>query len=327
MKRLIHCNFAAAISLAVIAGANAQSYPVRPVRVIVPFSAGGGLDIVMRPLAEKLGAPLGQSVVLDNRPGADGMIGVQLVAKAPPDGYTLLAASTGPMVINPALNPVLKLNMPYDTLRDFAPITLLVVQPMCLVVHPSLPVKTVKDLVALAKAKPGQLNYGSGGIGNGAHLAAGMFKVATGTNIVHVPYKGAAPAVVDLISGQVHLMVNSIPVLLPHIRSGKLRALAVGADHRMRVLPEVPTMREAGVERFNAASWYGLFAPAGTPKDIVARLNAEAVKVLRSKEYMDYMLPQGAEPIGNTPEQFVAHIQAELAKWRQAVKDAGIKSE
>ncbi|OGA48110.1 MAG: hypothetical protein A3F74_00285 [Betaproteobacteria bacterium RIFCSPLOWO2_12_FULL_62_58] len=325
MKRLSGLACAVIASVFWTAAAYPQSYPNRPVRVIVPFPPGGGLDIVMRPVNEKLSAAFGQSFITDSRPGADGMIGTQLVAKSPPDGYTLLASSTGPMVINAALNPVLKLNMPYDTLRDFAPITLLVVQPMALVVHPSLPVKSVKELIAFAKARPGELNYGSGGIGNGAHLAAEMFRAAAGLQIVHVPYKGAAPAVVDLISGRVHMMINSIPVLLRHIRGGKLRPLAVGADHRMPVLPEVPTMREAGVERFNAQSWYGFFAPGGTPRDIVARLNAEASKILRSKEIRDFLVPQGAEPIGNTPEEFTAHIAAELAKWRQAVQDAGIK--
>lgn len=225
------------------------------------------------------------------------------------------------MVINPALN----LKMPYDTLKDFAPITLVVVQPLCLVVHPSLPVKSVKELVALAKARPGQLNYGSGGIGNGAHLAGELFKTATGTDIIHIPYKGAAPAVVDLLAGQVHMMLNSIPVLLPHIRAAKLRALAVGNRTRMAILPEVPTMHEAGVAKFDANSWYGFFAPAGTPKEIVSRLNAESAQILRGQEMRDFLLPQGAEPIGNSPEEFSAHIKAELAKWAQAVKAADVK--
>ncbi len=299
----------------------AQNYPQRAVRIVAPFPPGGGLDLIARALGQKLAVALGQPVVIDNRAGADGMIGSEQVARATPDGYTLLISSTGPMVINPALN----LKMPYDTQKDFAPITLVVVQPLCLVVHPSLPVKSVKELVALAKIRPGQLNYASGGIGNGAHLAGELFKTATATDIVHVPYKGAAPAVVDLLAGQVHIMLNSIPVLLPHIRAGKLRALAVGADHRMSILAEVPTMREAGVARFDANSWYGFFAPAGTPPEIVGRLNAEAAKILRSQEMRDFLSPQGAEPIGNTTEEFAAHIRAELAKWVQAVKLAGVK--
>jgi len=301
--------------------AAAQPYPNRPIRIVAPFPAGGGLDLVSRALGQRLSATLGQSIIIDNRAGADGMIGTEQVARATPDGYTLLISSTGPMVINPALN----LKMPYDTLRDFAPITLVVVQPLCLVVHPSLPVKSVKELVALAKARPGQLNYGSGGIGNGAHLAGELFKTATGTDIVHIPYKGAAPAVVDLLAGQVHMMLNSIPVLLPHIRAAKLRALAVGNRSRMAILPEVPTMHEAGVAKFDANSWYGFFAPAGTPKEIVSRLNAESAKILRGQEMRDFLSPQGAEPIGNSPEEFSAHIKAELAKWAQAVKAADVK--
>ena len=301
--------------------AAAQPYPNRPIRIVAPFPAGGGLDLVSRALGQRLSAALGQSVIIDNRAGADGMIGTEQVARATPDGYALLISSTGPMVINPALN----LKMPYDTLKDFAPITLVVVQPLCLVVHPSLPVKSVKELVALAKARPGQLNYGSGGIGNGAHLAGELFKTATGTDIVHIPYKGAAPAVVDLLAGQVHMMLNSIPVLLPHIRAAKLRALAVGNRSRMAILPEVPTMHEAGVAKFDANSWYGFFAPAGTPKEIVSRLNAESAKILRGQEMSDFLSPQGAEPIGNSPEEFSAHIKAELAKWAQAVKAADVK--
>jgi tripartite-type tricarboxylate transporter receptor subunit TctC len=301
--------------------ATAQNYPVRPIRIVAPFPAGGGLDLVARALGQRLSAALGQSVIIDNRAGADGMIGTEQVAKAAPDGYTLLISSTGPMVINPALS----LKMPYDTVKDFAPITLVVVQPLCLVVHPSLPVKSVKELVALAKARPGQLNYGSGGIGNGAHLAGELFKIATATDIVHVPYKGAAPAVVDLLAGQVQIMLNSIPVLLPQIRAGKLRALAVGADHRMAIMPDTPTMREAGIAKFDANSWYGFFAPAATPREIVGKLNAEAAKILRGQEMRDFMSQQGADAIGNSPEEFSAHIKSELAKWSLAVRTANVQ--
>ena len=311
----------AALLLSVMPLASAQNYPTKPVRIVAPFPPGGGLDLVARALGQRLSAVFGQSIIIDNRSGADGMIGTEQVAKAPPDGYTLLISSTGPMVINPALN----LKMPYDTVKDLAPVTLVVVQPLCLVVHPSLPVKSVKELVALAKAKPGQLNYGSGGIGNGAHLAGELFKLATSTDIVHVPYKGAAPAVVDLLAGQVQIMLNSIPVMLPQIRAGKLRALAVGADHRMAILPEIPTMHEAGVSSFDANSWYGFFAPAGTPRDIVARLNAESARILRSAEMRDFMGQQGADAIGNTAEEFAAHIRAELAKWSLAVKTARVQ--
>jgi tripartite-type tricarboxylate transporter receptor subunit TctC len=320
MMRLV-CTVLAFLScLLTVSASVAQNYPARTIRIVAPFPPGGGLDLISRALAQKLAVALGQQVIVDNRAGADGMIGTEQVARSTPDGYTLLISSTGPMVINPALNR----RMPYDTLKDFAPITLVVVQPLCLVVHPSLPVKSVKELVVLAKARPGQLNYGSGGIGNGAHLAGELFKTATSADIVHVPYKGAAPAVVDLLAGQVHMMLNSIPVLLPHIRAGKLRALAVGAENRMAILTEVPTMREAGVAAFDANSWYGFFAPAGTPRDVVARLNAESARILRGQEMRDLLSPQGAEPVGNSSEDFIAHIRAELAKWTLAVKAAGV---
>jgi tripartite-type tricarboxylate transporter receptor subunit TctC len=302
--------------------AAAQVYPARAVRIVAPFPPGGGLDLVSRALAQRLTPALGQQVIVDNRAGADGMIGSEQVARAAPDGYTLLVSSTGPMVINPALN----LKMPYDTVRDFAPVTLVVIQPMALVVHPSLPARSVKELIALAKAKPGQLNYGSGGIGNGAHLAFEIFKAETRTDIVHIPYKGAAPAVIDLLAGEVHMMLNSIPVLFPHMKAGKLRALAVGADHRMAIIPEVPTMKEAGLKQFDANSWYGFFAPAGTPREIVGRLSTESSKILRSPEMREFFSQQGAEAIGNTPDQFAAHIKAELAKWRRAVEYSGARA-
>ncbi len=313
--------FVLMLSLLSVSGAMSQNYPNRPIRIVAPFPPGGGLDMVSRALAQRMSAPLGQSVIIDNRAGADGMIGTEQVARAAADGYTLLISSTGPMVINPALN----LKMPYDTVKDFAPITLVVVQPLCLVVHPSLPVKSVKELVALAKSRPGQLNYGSAGIGNGAHLAGELFKIATGIDIVHVPYKGAAPAVVDLLAGQVQIMLNSIPVLLPQIRAGKLKALSVGADHRMAMMPETPTMLEAGVARFDANSWYGFFAPAATPKDIVGKLNTEAAKILRGQELRDFMAQQGADSIGNSSEEFAAHIKSELTKWSLAVKAANVQ--
>ena len=313
--------FVLMLSLLSASGAMSQNYPNRPIRIVAPFPPGGGLDMVSRALAQRMSAPLGQSVIIDNRAGADGMIGTEQVARAAADGYTLLISSTGPMVINPALN----LKMPYDTVKDFAPITLVVVQPLCLVVHPSLPVKSVKELVALAKSRPGQLNYGSAGIGNGAHLAGELFKIATGIDIVHVPYKGAAPAVVDLLAGQVQIMLNSIPVLLPQIRAGKLKALSVGADHRMVMMPETPTMLEAGVARFDANSWYGFFAPAATPKDIVGKLNTEAAKILRGQELRDFMAQQGADSIGNSSEEFAAHIKSELTKWSLAVKAANVQ--
>lgn len=309
------------LALAVLAmPAFAQSYPSRPIRIVAPFPAGGGVDIVSRALAQKLSAALGQSVIVDNRAGADGMIGSEMVARSPKDGYTLLFASTGPLVINPALNA----KMPYDIVRDFAPITLGVENPMCLVIHPSVPAHSVRELIAFAKARPGQLNYASGGVGNALHLAGEIFKTLTGVDIVHVPYKGGAPAVTDLVAGQVHMMISSIPMMLPQIRSGRLRALAVNSEARMALLPVVPTMREAGLPGFNANSWYGLLAPAGVPAEILNRLNLESVKILRSDEMRNYLGLQGANPVGNSREEFSAHIKVELAKWAPVVKKAGL---
>ena len=300
---------------------SAQGYPSKPVRVVVPFSAGGGSDLVARAIAPKLTATLGQSVIIDNRPGADGQIGASQVARAPADGYTLLVGTTGPMVISPALEA----KMPYYTLRDFAPITQLVTQPIALIVHPLLPVATVSQFVTLAKARPGALNYGSAGVGNGTHLAAEIFSNVTGIKMVHVPYKGTGPAVTDLLSGQVQVMFSSIPVLLPHIQSHRLKALAVGSEARMPMLPTVPTMTEGGVKGFDASSWYGLFAPAGTPAEVMRRLNAETVSALKSPEISALLSSQGAAPVGSSIEQFSSHVRSELGKWRRAVEAAGVK--
>jgi tripartite-type tricarboxylate transporter receptor subunit TctC len=299
----------------------AQTYPEKPIRIVVPFSAGGGADIVGRAVATPLSRSLGQTIVVDNRAGADGQIGASQVAKSPPDGYTLLVGSTGPMVISPALET----RMPYDTLRDFAAITQLSTQPIALVVHPSLPVTTVAQFVALARAQPRELNYASAGVGNGTHLAAEIFSSITGVRMVHVPYKGTAPAVTDLIGGHVQVLFSSLPVMLAHIKAGKLRALAVGSDKRMPMLPDVPTMSEAGVKGFDASSWYGLFAPAGTPAAIVARLNSEVARVLGGAEIRELLLAQGAQPVGNSSAALTAHIQAELVKWQKAVRAAGLK--
>jgi tripartite-type tricarboxylate transporter receptor subunit TctC len=302
---------------------SAQTYPSKPVRIIVPFSAGGGSDLVARAISPKLTAALGQSVIIDNRPGADGQIGASQVAKAPPDGYTLLVGTTGPMVINPALEA----KTPYDTLRDFAPITQLITQPIALVVHPSLPVATVSQFVAFAKTRPGQLSYGTAGTGSGTHLGAEIFAGLTGIKMLHVPYKGTAPAVTDVMSGQVQAIFSSIPVLLPHIQSHRLKALAVGSEARMPMLPGVPTMSEAGVTGFDASSWYGLFAPAGTSADVLRRLNTETASALKSPEIDKLLSSQGAFPVGSSVEQFSAHIRTELVKWKRAVEAAGVKGQ
>lgn len=328
MNSLIRILFLSSAASALVLGAGvgtglAQNYPDKPVRIVVPFSPGGGSDIVTRAFALPLSSVLGQPVVVDNRPGADGSIGAMIVAKSPPDGHTLLVGTTGPIVISPAL----KAKMPYEVLRDFAPVTQLITQPIWLVVHPSLPVKTVSEFISLAKARPGELNYGSAGIGNGTHLAAEIFKSITRVNIVHVPYKGTAPAVTDLVGGHMQVIFSSISVMLSHISAGKLRPLAVGSEKRMSMLPNVPTMAESGVRGFDASSWYGLFAPAGTPGPTIARLSSEVSRILHGAEIQKLMVAQGAAPVGNTPEAFTAHIKVEQVKWREAVRAAGVKPE
>jgi tripartite-type tricarboxylate transporter receptor subunit TctC len=312
------------ITLLVMApgAAGAQSYPSRPIRMIVPFPAGGTMEVVGRPLTNKLTEALGQTVITDNRPGANGVTGSALVAGAPADGYTLLFAPTGPLVISPALQ-----KMPYDVEKDFAPITVVVSQPMCLVVDPALPVKSVRELIALAKAKPGQINFASAGVGNAIHLAGEMFRTAAGIDIVHVPYKGTPMAFTEIIGGHVQMIITSIPGMLPHIKAGRLRPLGVTSAARMEVLPQVPTFTEAGFPQFRPTSWYGLLAPAGTPRTVVARLNAEAVKIMRSPEIRDYMHQQGSEAVGSSVEEFRAHTRAELVRWAAAVKSSGAKTE
>jgi tripartite-type tricarboxylate transporter receptor subunit TctC len=301
----------------------AQSYPVKPIRIIVPFAAGGGTDIVARTVGAKLGEALGQTVIVDNRAGAAGAIGTELAAKSAPDGYTLLLGSNGPLAISPGLHA----KLPYDSSRDFAPIVLLTTMPFLMVVHPSLPVKSAKDLVALAKARPGQLNYASPGSGSTTHLVTELFKAMTGVNIVHVPYKGVAPAATDLISGQVQLLSGDLNTLMPHVKSGKMRALAVTGAARSTLLPDLPTLSEAGVPGYEASGWFGLLAPTGTPQEIVRRLNSEIVKSLASPDLRQRLAGLGGEVAGGTPEQFAAHLRQEIAKWGKLIRAIGLKAE
>jgi tripartite-type tricarboxylate transporter receptor subunit TctC len=322
---------AAALTMAVpailflisIGPAGAQTYPSRPVRLIVPFAPGGGTDILGRMLCQRLTEAMGQPFIVDNRGGAGGIIGAELAAKSPADGYTLLLGSPGPLTINPALLP----RMNYDSLRDFAPITLATISAFTLVVHPSLPVRSVKELVALAKAKPGQLNYGSGGNGSVAHFSVEQFKSLAGVNVVHVPYKGSSPSLTDLVGGQLQMTIENMPVILPHVRAGRLRALAVGTKTRSAFLPELPTIREAGVPGYESSTAFGLLAPAKTPPGIVGSLNAELVKALRSSDIREKLTGLGMEAVGGTPEQYAANIKEELAKYARVVKAAGIKAD
>lgn len=305
-----------------IAQTIAQTYPSRPIRFIVPFPPGGGNDIVGRIVAQKLGEALGQSVVVDNRGGAGGTVGTDLAAKSPPDGYTLLINN-----ISLAVNATLFTNLPYDTLKDLAPITLVGRQPNIMVVHPSVPVKDMRELLALARAKPRQLNYGSGGIGTASHLATELLKLMTTTDMVHVPYKGLGPALTDLMGGQIHLIISTMASALPQIKAGKLKPLAVTTAQRSMFFPEVPTMDEAGVRGYEFNTWYGLLAAGGTPRAIVDRLNKEAAKVLASSAVKDQFTPQGLEAAPSSPDEFSAYLKSEVAKWAKVIKASGAKAD
>ena len=300
----------------------AQAYPAKPVRLLVGFPAGGPTDIVSRTLAPKLTEALGQPLVVENRAGAGGVIATEQAAKAPPDGYTLLMGTIGGIAVAMSLIP----NRGYDTLRDLVPITQAVTVTNLLVLHPSVPAKTVKELLAIARAKPGRLNYASSGNGTVTHLAGELFKLMGKVDIVHVPFKGGAPALTALISGEVDLSYENSLVVTPHVKAGKVRALAVTGTRRSKLMPELPTIAES-LPGYNASGWYGLFAPAGTPKTIITRVNAEAVKALRLPDVERALSSQGAEPVGNSPEEFGAFVKSEIQKWANLVKAAKMKSD
>ena len=301
--------------------AAAQTYPTKSIRIVVPFPPGGATDMLARDVAQKLTEVWAQPVIVDNRPGAAGNIGSELVAKAAPDGYTLEMGTVGTHAINASLYA----KMPYDHVKDFVPVILVASVPNVLVVNPAVPVNSVAELVAYAKANPGKLNFASSGAGTSIHLSGELFKTMAGVQMTHIPYKGSAPALQDLIGGQVQLMFDNLPPSLPQIKAGKLRALAVTSAARAPALPDVPTVAEAGLPGFEASSWFGLLAPAGTPPTIVARLNAEVAKWLATPEAKDKLSKQGANAAGGTPEDFVKHIATETAKWAKVVKESGAK--
>jgi len=319
MKRFVAA-LAAVIAIGAIAPVAAQgAYPTKPVRLVVPFPAGGTTDILARAVAQKLSETWGQQVIVDNRPGAGGNIGSELVAKSPPDGYTLLMGTVGTHAINPSLYA----KMPYDHVKDFVPVILVAGVPNVLVVNPSLPVNSVQELIAYAKANPNKLNFASSGNGTSIHLSGELFKTMTGVQMTHVPYKGSAPALTDLIGGQVQLMFDNLPSSLQFIKAGKLRALAVTSLARSSTLPELPTLAESGLPGFEASSWFGVLAPAGTPNDIVKKLNGEIAAWLASPDAKEKLAAQGAIAAGGTPDTFVTHIAAESAKWAKVVKASG----
>ena len=323
MKNKILIVIAAFACAGAAAGTYAQTYPTKAVRFVVPFAPGGGSDLVARTVAMKLTEALGQPVVIDNRAGAAGSIGADIAAKSPPDGHTLLLGSNGPLAINPSLYA----KLPYDAARDFAPVSLVTVMPFVLVVHPTLPVKSVKELIALAKARPGQLNYGSPGNGSTTHLANELLKSMTGMQIAHVPYKGVAPAATDLISGNIQMMSGDLSTLMPHVRSGRMRPLAVTSARRSSLLPDMPTVAEAGVPGYEAIGWFGVLVPAGTPAAIVERLNSAMVKGLAAPDARQRLSAFGGDVAVGTPEQFAAHIRTEAAKWGKLIKAIGLKAD
>jgi tripartite-type tricarboxylate transporter receptor subunit TctC len=303
--------------------AAAQSaYPAKPVRFIVPSAAGGGTDIIARSVAHKLSESLGQQFVVDNRPGAGQMIGIELAAKSHADGYTILMAAS-----TLAINPIMYKKVRYDPLRDFAPITQAASLPNVLVVHPSLPANSVAELIALARRQPGRINYASAGIGTSPQMSVELLKSMAKIDLVHIPYKGSAPGVVDLLAGQVTVMTPNVLTALPHIKAGKLRALAVTSAKRSEALPEVPTIAESGLPGYDSVQWYGVLAPAGTPREIVARLHAEIARALRAPDVRERLAADGAEPVGSSPEEFAAFIRSEIDKWARVASAAGIRAE
>jgi tripartite-type tricarboxylate transporter receptor subunit TctC len=313
------------LALALLVGvmafaADAQTYPTKAVRLVVPFAAGGSTDIIGRTLAQKLNELWGQPVIVDNRAGGSTVIGTEIVAKAPPDGHTLLI-TPAPFTIVPSLAT----KLPYDPHKDFEPVTLINTTPLVIVVHPGVPAKSIKDLIALAKAKPGALNFGSSGSGGSNHLAGELFNAMAGVKMVHVPYKGNAPALTDLVGGHVDLVFNGLTSALPLIKSGKLRPLGMTSLKRAGALPDVPTVDEQGLKGFQAVAWNGLNAPGRTPKDIVAKLNADVLKVIRSPELMDKLRAEGSDPVGSSIEQYATFLREEIVKWAKVIKLANIK--
>jgi len=309
-----------ALLLLLTLGTAQAQYPNRPVKMIVPFPPAGATDIVGRIVAQKLGERLGQPVVVENKPGAGGSIGSDLAAKSAPDGYTLLMATSSTHSIGPVLQ-----KLPYDPLKDFAPVTHVANVPNVLIVSPQLPVGTMAEFIAYAKARPGQLNFASSGVGTIVHLNGELFKMLAGVDLVHVPYKGTALAIPDLANGSIAMLFDSLASVQPHIKSGRVRPLAVNAQKRSALLPEVPTLAEAGMPAFDRYTWFGMFAPAGTPKEIVARVQAEVVAALKAPDLLERFTAVGAEPVGSTPEQFVERIKSDATKWAEVIRAANVK--
>lgn len=310
-----------AFSVAAAGLAHAQTYPTKPIRLVVPFTPGGSTDILARAVAQELTKAWGQPVVVDNVPGAGGAIGAEKVAKAAPDGYTLLMGHIGTLAVNPSLYP----NLPYDPIKSFTPVAWVARVPNVLVVHPSVKATNVKELVALAKARPGRLNYGSGGNGSAANLATEYFKLQTGTSIVHIPYRGTAPAVTDLLGGQIQLLFTGAPAVLGQVKNGQLRALAVSSPTRLAALPDLPTVAESGYKGFEADQWYGVVAPMGTPREVVTKLNAQINLALNSPDMKIRLTNEGAVATPTTPDAYGQLIASEIARWRPVIQSGRVK--
>ncbi len=337
MKRIVNGNsgfLRMSLALAWMAGAgvahaqdasttSGQAYPVKPLRMMIPFVPGGANDVIGRIAAIKITEALGQQVVVENRGGSGGSLGVEIAAKWPNDGYHLVLGN----IANMAVNPTLYRKLSYHPLRDLQPITLIAKVPTILAVHPSLPAKNVQELIVLARARPGQLTFGTGGAGSGAHLATALFVLHTKLDLVHVPYKGVGPALIDVLAGQITMTFGAVPGVLPYARSGRLRALGVTGAKRISVLPELPTVAEAGVPGYEATLWFGVLAPAGVPMPIVTRLHGALTRALQSQDMKDRLIAEGAEPIGNTPQEFQAFIKSEIERWAVVVKASGMKAE
>jgi tripartite-type tricarboxylate transporter receptor subunit TctC len=313
---------AAAVAAGTMPGAMAQTWPAKPVRYLVGYAPGGGTDIVARTMGVKLTEMLGQQFVIDNRPGAGGNIATETLIRAPADGYTIMAGNIGPIAVNPSLY-----KLSFDPLKDLAPVSLLALAPLLIVVHPTLPAKNIKELIALAKREPGKLSYSSAGTGSSNHLAGALFNLLAGVDTVHIPYRGAGPAMVDLLAGQVMLSFVTMPSAMSHIKTGKLRVLAVTSSKRSSIAPEVPTTAEAGLPGHEVSAWYSVVVVTGTPKPVIDRLHGALVKTLQAPEVRDRLIAEGADPIGNTPEEFGAFMIAETAKWAKVVKVSGMRAE
>jgi tripartite-type tricarboxylate transporter receptor subunit TctC len=319
-------SFAASLAAAVVAAAPsalAQNYPAKPIRIIAAQTAGGGTDLFARMLGQKISENWKQPVVVENRPGAGGAIGNEITAKSAPDGYTLILATAGQMVINQSLYP----DSGHDPLKELAPIALFATSPLVLVMHPSVPAHSVRELIALAKAAPNRLNHGSGGGGSPAHLAAELFKALTGTQMTHVPFKGVAPSVTAVIAGQIDLTFASVAAVLPHVKAQRLRALAVTTPRRSQIVPDLPTIAEAGVPGYEVTTWYGLFGPAALPKDLISKLNVEVIRVLALPDVRARLYNEGAESSKLSVEEFGAFVRTDAARWAKVIKSAGIKAE